>query len=427
VIRLKNPIPEQIKDDEKLKQLIAGLKLVPYAGTNVSSSQRLLSLLYDLYDLSTSHGACINDQLKYGFEGDLELTPSSIPGLKSEIEELPWATIENIANTLLESGVRFIDIVELTKKLFTNYKVSGNWYLMYREIIVGGEKRISLKSVHPINIMYLYTDEPIKTFVIANEWTSKYLSSEDRHQMVRAYPDFTEFEDGRATIFHWKNQTDEAEWYGRPDSFQSLMNQYAEFETDNLVVKTARTEFVAKKILFTEGPEYEDDEGGDNDRAAEVRKKAQALRNITQNNSPDPHTIAVYEYAKGTTMPELGDLEVMRDSKWLETISARASASIYEAHGWSKQLSGKMDTKAGIGSNILKDLFLIKDETVIRPYQDLFSRFWSEVFDVMGEFLESEELRNATVKFPNKIEKLIESLGDADNSERSDLLEQGIE
>jgi hypothetical protein len=86
-----------------------------------------------------------------------------------------------------------------------------------------------------------------------------------------------------------------------------------------------------------------------------------------------------------------------------------------------------MDTKAGIGSNILKDLFLIKDETVIRPYQDLFSRFWSEVFDVMGEFLESEELRNATVKFPNKIEKLIESLGDADNSERSDLLEQGIE
>lgn len=427
MIRLKNPIPEQIKDDEKLKQLIAGLKLVPYAGTTVQSSQKLLSLLYDLFELSTSQGACINDQLKYGFEGNLNLVPSSVPGLESERGELAPGEIENIANTLLESGVKFIDIVDLTKKLFTNYKVSGNWYLYYREIEIGGEKRIVLKAIHPLNIMYIYTDEPIKTLVISNEWTQKYLANGDRHEMVRAYPDFTELEDGRATVFHWKNQTDESEWYGRPDSLQSLMSQYTEFETDNHVVKTARTEFVSKKILFTEGPEYEDDEGGDNDRRAELIIKAQALRNITQNSSPDPQTLAVYEYPNGGQEPKLGDLEVMRDSKWLEATSARASASIYEAHGWSKQLSGKMDTKAGIGSNILKDLFLIKDETIIRPYQELFSRFWSEVFDVMGEFLESEELRNATVAFPNKIEKLIESLGDATDSERSNLLEPDLE
>ena len=78
-----------------------------------------------------------------------------------------------------------------------------------------------------------------------------------------------------------------------------------------------------------------------------------------------------------------------------------------------------VQTGAGIGSNILMDLFQIKDEAVIRPLQDKFSFRWQHVFDWIAEVTENEQLKERSIVYSSKLDKLIKKFNADKNNQQA--------
>ena len=411
MLRLKSPIPPSIVDPKELKEAVKNFKLVPYYGYSAQGSHSFLRLLCDLYTLSPSHGACINDKKFFAFEGDLDIVGKDIPGFIDDPAELSDSDKIDFIEKIAEYGITLIEIIKLTQKLFTNLEATGNCYLYYKEVQTAGVFKVFIKVIHPKHLMYLATedDEP-RTVVIAKQWNEKALKEA---KIVRTYPEFTEKKGMRETVFHIKNEVDESDWYGRPSSIQSLHWQMVEFLTSTLNCKISSTEIITKKVLAFEAPEPGIQPEGDEDFAAKKRlqQKAYALRQITTAEGEDPKSLFVVEYPKEGKAPVSIDIEVNRDSAYFKASSEAAADYIYASHRWSKQLIGHTSVKNGIGGNVIKDLLVVKDETVIRPLQRIFQNLWSLVFKTMSEGIGDTSLAEKTVKFPNVIENLVESLG----------------
>ena len=71
--QLQNPIPNEVQDDEKAALFFSKYKLVPYSGTNQSSSHTILKYITNLSILSPTLSSCINAFGFYGFGGNIDV------------------------------------------------------------------------------------------------------------------------------------------------------------------------------------------------------------------------------------------------------------------------------------------------------------------------------------------------------------------
>lgn len=416
MFKIKNPIPDTVKDTKDLRKVIRGLKLIPYYGTSERSSHNYLKLLYDLYQLSPSQGTCINDINTFAFEGFPGLGKvADINDPEPEVSDQEKSQFAEIYSRL---GLKFFDITAHAKAAGLHYKYSGNIFFRIRKTIVQGQPYYSIGLEFPYNCMYAVmsdeeADDPRMIF-IAKDYSLDRLQK-GYFRITSKFPEWTDHGDYFETIYHVKNDVDGNDWYGRPDSLQSIHWQVVEFLLSDQAVKIGSTNMVALYLLAFEAPEIETHTDSKDDRQSKLREKVVALRKLVTTSGDSPEAIGAVEYAKDSNPPEVLKFDIMRDYEWFESQNTIAKQHIFGSHRWPSELSGSTQSKSGIGSNIMKDLFLIKDETVIRPYQRFMSGHFNTIWNFIGQD-SGQDIGSYIPVFPNNIINLVESINTYTNS-----------
>jgi len=407
--------------------------LVPYAGTSTVTSHTFLKLLCDMYDLSGSHGDCINDIISWSIDGDVDVVRSIKEGLKIEEEDKLVEQSDKIAfvDWMEELGLTLPKLIEVEKNLGLNLKKTGNAWLHYREIEVNGEKRVELDSIDSLNVMYIKPEEEdgnVRSVVISPDFfLGKWESQEPI--VVRVWPSFTENGGGdgvvRETIFHIKNRRDYSDFYGRPDSLHKLFWMFTEFRQSVLMEKVSNSEVASKALLAMQAQDPAGKITGDDDGSVNIIELAEALRKVTTNKGTfeEVESLGVIKYPFGSDAPSLLKLDLNRDYRYTETSVKVVSDHIYAGHRWSKLMTGFDRARGSLSGEVMRSEFLTKNTGVIAPYQMMRAGFWKRVFKEMSEFSGNGEVLIYGIRFTDKIvdlsEKLSRDEGNEDNVEES--------
>jgi len=414
---LKNPLPQAIRDNALLRNFYREYNLVPYAGSSSYSGHSFLRILCDLYELSPSHGTCIEDKRFWAFEGDLSVVPKGRSGLKSEDsqEALPVAEQEAFVDEYEAAGLDFSKLAEIVSVCSLNEQKTGNAFLRYREIQVGAARVVQVMPLDPVEVMYLNTapGEP-RSVVISKDFFAGKFHNERPPEVVRVYPGFSEGQNYRETVFHWKNKRDGSDWYGRPSTLQTLYWQYVEWKKAETEGKISGTETTAKYIFGAMKPNPLAQAVDGEDPEQEFARWAANLRKIVtaKGEIEDVEGVGFIGYPFEGQAPTLYKMDVFRDSNYLETTINFASDYIYASHRWGKAISGFSQAAANIGGNVLIDEFLFRNASAIKPLQRKWSNRMKRVFTLIADFTGGNRLRDYGIKFEDKVENLVESLKD---------------
>lgn len=414
MFKLTNPLPQAVKDTSKLRNFYREWNLVPYAGNTTISSHTFLKLLCSMYDLSPSHGACIDDLSFWSFEGELDIVEPLFGGRYNEISEAE----KNLFFEFLDDlGVSDAQLIEVTRQLFLSWKKAGIAYLHYREIRIGGTLQIFLDSIDPMNAMFLNTspEEP-RAVVISKDFFSGDFQGEDP-RLIRVYPAFSGEGNIRETIFVIRNKRDYSDWYGRPDSLEALFWMYSEWSIANLTAKVSASEVTSKALFAMERPDPNTILKEDDPEKA-FKKMVTEVRRVTTNRGDydEAESLGVIGYPHGAKPPTVLKLDINRDKDYLNAVFEVASSYIFAAHRWSKTLTGLVQAKSNIGGNILIDEFLSKNTSVIKPIQRRWEREWRSIFRTIAEAAGRTEFDQRTIRFEDKVSSLVESLSDGQNA-----------
>lgn len=430
---LRNPLPSVFKDNSDNRNTYDEFGLIPYRGNSKESSHSYLKLLYDLFELSPSQGSCINDIVNYAFSGDIDLVKSSKPGLKLEksgemndSEKVDYCTkLESLGiSSLLEIG-------RLSKMKGRHKKISGNSYLYVKVVTINGESKVSFKVYHTLCGMILKKkkDTDPTTIVLANDFTSTTLKDKDKRKLVRVYPDVNISGAGKVfeTVFHLKANEEESDIYAMPDSLQTLRWQYIESALADLSCKISGTEFVAKQLLVMPGPDPATDGTGDDNQKSKFLRMTHSLRDLMTNEGHNAKSLGIIQSPFGSDMPELHNLEVNRDSAWFKCQMEIASNYIYAAHRHNKQLTGMSTATSNIGGNVIFDLSVKFNHTVVKPIQAQCENEWLEIMDWIMSVTGNEAYKGVRFKFNDNIKEQLKDLKDGGeksiNTEGGNLLE----
>lgn len=441
-LQFRNPIPEALKDPRKITQLFKKYDIIPYFGDEQQTSHSLLSVIADLADLSPSHTACKRDLKAYAFGGRLDVQRYGIPGLSlSDEESLVSDANLKIAffKRLMELGLSPASILNITKNLFDLLKDGGNAYLHIKEIRVGSTVSLELTPWHFTQAGYLMRTSPtdIDNIVLTAYWDEDYWKEVKPlvlpvSSIGKPY-NWKESENYRETVLHLKIENTRTHIYGKSDLLSVMNALYAEYKTLELNAKIAGTELTAKHLLAFEetdparigrvGKESKTSAStGIGTKKTDFKTRIQALRELVTADGPDEKAtgLAGIQYPKGGQPPTLLNFNVNRDVEYAKWTADNAASVVFSVNGWAKELTGQVSIKAGVGANMLYDLFLVKNVSTIRPMQDFYANtVWADIFTNLGDVVGSQ-FSGLTVKYPDLITQMIVSFKNAANP-----LEQG--
>jgi len=413
--KLNNPIPRAIKDEDRLSAFYLGYKLVPYVGTSQYTSHNFLRLLHDMYDLSPSHQACIDDLAFYCFGGNANVVRAPIPGIENEVNMASPDEAGFVQETLESVGLDIMDFPEHAEFLYRDYKKTGNAYLRFQVYTFGGVPTVRLDYLDPLDTMYLATSPGEPTTVIHSEdlFEGRFTKYPE---VLNVYPFWGETADGNGveTVIHFKHRRDHATRYGRPDSLATLTAQLTEWEKFNHELKVAGSEVAQKALLAFKKKRTARNVPGvtTNMQDNEFQRMASRLRKKGTNRGQyeDVETIGVITYEEEA--PKMFKLEIDRDWRHLQTSMDMVTSAIYhQGHRWSQMLNGHRKLASSIGGNSLIDQFKITNTAIVAPTQRRWERgFFSVLLKLVAEITGREELTNYSIRMEDKIEKLVQTL-----------------
>lgn len=427
---LENPLPKAVRDTGKLREFAKKFNVEPYFGSSAESAHSALNVLFDLHYHSPSHGTCVNDICSWAFEGLVDVVQRGVDGLLLDSDEAiqvdPQTKIR-FAETLSEIGVKLPQIIELTKQLWTSYQIFGTAYMKYKEVTVLGVKKVFIERLTTKDVILLQADnvtEEEREILVVEDYSVDAVK-EGRYEILKVFPYMdVEANGDRTTVFVLKNQTDDGSWYGRPPSYSSLFYQFVEYLQGDHACKVTATDLVSFAVMFIQNKPYPANQENNGDQDSEIIELAKKINaKFTQKGKfSSSQGIGVIGYPHGVNEPTMEKLEVNRDTNWAKLNSERASDFIYASMRWSKELSGLSSARGGIGSDILKNLFQIRQVGTINQEQTLMERFLLEPTRMMFEYANSEDLAEYRIGFIDRIGELIEKLSGSDASKMEDSL-----
>lgn len=400
-------------DEDRLTEFYKGFNLVPYAGNSRYSAHAFLTLLSDLYELSPSQEACIDDISFWAFEGEVDVVTRPWNGVRVEsVDPITGATADTFIEWLELLGLKIPFLIDLVQELFLSFKKTGNAYLRYSEVLAGGVPTIFLEAIDPLKFMYLKTEkDDAKVGVISDDFFTGWFTEDPT--LVSVFPMFRKTRFGRETVIHIKNKRDHSKWYGRPDSLASLYAQFAEHQLLSTEAKVASTEMVAKLLLVMQsappGSRLPGYNSADENMDAVVSQLRRKMTN--KGNFSESENISVFKYPHGVEPPEVHKVDVNRDSKHFEAASDILSSYIFSSHRWSKILNGFRVAPSGVGGNVLLDEFKVKNAGLIAPLQRRWERnILKVIIDLASDFSGKPEMSNYGIQFEDKIGSLVDKL-----------------
>lgn len=439
---LKNPVPENFDDDDRLKTFIDKTGIIPYYGQVGNSSHGFLRLLDNLTSLSPSFGAVMNDLKGYAYGGGVHVTNREEYGLESEEEEDELSREERreFLVALRELGVSASNWKKTSEIMLQNRLESGNVWLRVTVAIIGNQARAWVKVEHYRHVAYLKPEkgeENIRIAIVSKKFDIDYwkknppeifdvtLADTDNEVTWRDRGDGV-----YEAMLHWADIKDGNGFYGRPDILQVLQWLFVENALGDAACKTTANLLLTKMIAMFERNPYRKkagkDDGGGSQKDS-FQSNMIELKTLTTNQGQNVSEILGIEYAKGSTAPTFEKISITRDHQYNTATADQAGAFIYSNMGWARELTNVKQTRSNLGGNNLRDLFTISDVRTIQPIQ-----LWTEdIIDIVNgaiwNFLEGTvalpELRK--LKFNNLISDLVETFVDQPPEEEEEVIELG--
>src|SRR5690606_32608646 len=199
-------------------------------------------------------------------------------------------------------------------------------------------------------------------------------------------------------------------WYGKPDDMANMFFKFNEFQEGNLHSKITSTEVVSKGFLAIKAaPPEEDEDDSEETKELEFKETVNTLRGVMtqQGTHGESQSMAVFQY-DGDQQPLWVPLEVNRDAKYHQFVLDNAVSEIYAGFHWAKGLTGFAKTNAGIGSETLINLLIVKNEPVIKKTQQRSSHELDIVLHGIWDFIGGhEDVKGMSIVFPELIADLI--------------------
>ena len=348
----RNPIEKLILDPSKLRAIFRKYPMLPYAGVRDNSRDGLLNLLYDMYELSPTHGSCINSILDF-IVGDgimfAKITDEYIGLNDTPIND----NLKTVFADLFRGKVNG-NFYDLSNNVALDFMKTGNGYINLVLIETLGVRSFFIESIQQLHIRRLMEfGNVLDEYVI-----SEYLA-DDNYLMkypprfVAKYPNFTETERGLETIIQIKEGQNV---YGRPDWLCSLYNQYAEFSVLDSRIKAAANDFLPRVLI--------ESEQGDPNAPKGLLDVDDYESNFT-NKSDNPLMAVFSERPHGTGKMEVVQIKPTGGEGFIRTINDIDEAKIIGSHRWSKKLLGH-EVKAGIGGTDIEQELTIRKTMIFK-------------------------------------------------------------
>ncbi len=406
----KNPLPEYCNDDSRLAQRVENLGLRPRRGTTASSQHSFIDLECFLYENSPTFKAIVEDKKSWTFGNELDIKRFSRPFLSSINIELDDEKLkEEFYDFYTEHGLSFENIIKQSKSLYTFDHIDGNPYLRYREIEVGGVKKVFTEVVHPKTVMKVVWNEEDgidhETVVICSDFLNiKTDGKSKNYDVVNVYPAFSKIPGGRETVFHFRDE-DSCRAYSESKSGNSLYWQFIQWAASDLACKVTGTATVTKNLLFYKLEPVDSDTGGDNNTMDQGKAMAMALKNTMSRDGTAPKELALMGYPEEA--PTLEKVDVNRNEKWFEKVMEISTRQLILCERWSSVISGFEKPSAGVGGNTVVDE-MRRVKGVVENDQDLWQSRWRKVFSVVNEFLEApDKFKDLGICYPDKLGEAI--------------------
>lgn len=410
LFRLRNPIPEEIKDPKGLKAIFKNWNLIPFSGKTSDSSHSLLAWYLLLAQLSPTNDAAIRKKLKYAIGGKVKIVRSVDPEFETGEELNPVTTAEAITyRDTLKTYFGFKDgISKMHRRSGWQYEATGNSFVEMTIAEVNGETRISIQAHKTTHCLYLNTKpgDP-KEVAVSPVWEDKYL---EKHppRVVPIYPVIAKAEDGLLhTMFHLKNG--ENEWYGRPASSGSDVYKYREIQDSIYLVKAAASDFTGKLIVEVEDDDPEFAAGIEDQKAQDVGFEGFVDRweNNFTNKAEDPQSVVVSTRPYGSRQMFVFQIAPNTKESWYQVTGKIAEEKIVRSHGCTLRFMG-FDVAGGFSTDVYLSDYLLNMEPVINELHDEITNFTNRIITAGWAILGKVEMNEFSIAFSSPIQSSIE-------------------
>lgn len=331
----RDPIALEIKDNSKIQNVFKNFPIYPYAGTSNNSAHSLMSFFYRLARLSKTDGSCIKriSEFVIGDGVRVEMIDDEF------IDETDLSVSDEVKNKFKEvirSGIiHEHTLTKLGEKLFYNYKVTGDYFLMLTLKETLGVKSYELKVIHNEDIKYMIdaNKNPIDLFAISPVWEDKYLK-DNPPTIIHKFPMFTDFGNGvNATIFHTQNGGNR---HGRPDTMEVTPYKYSEFQNVDYRIKQTDSGWTGDLII-----EMGQGDPESNSVLSGATSNVKDFEDNFTNKSDDPLSFFITERPHGADAMVVHQVKPNTKEAFYKTVDELDSEAIIGAHGWSSRLLGK--------------------------------------------------------------------------------------
>lgn len=410
LFRLRNPIPEEIKDPTTLRKVFKNWNLIPFAGSTSESSHSLLAWYLLLANLSPTNSATIKKLIKYAVGGKVRIVRSVDPEFDTG-EDVQSVTVPEAINYRDELKKFFVfrdGILKFHRRIAWQYKATGNAFVEMTVVTVNGETRIGLKAHKTTHCLYLNTKPgETKEVAVSPVWEDKYLEK-NPPRVVPIYPVLARNDEGNlVTMFHLK--AGENEWYGRPDSSGADIYKYREIQDAIYLVKAAASDFTGKLIVEVEDDDPEFAAGIEDQKAQDVGFEGFVDRweNNFTNKAEDPQSVVVSTRPYGSRPMFVFQISPNTKESWYQVTGKIAEEKIVRGHNCTLRFMG-FDVASGFSTDVYLSDYLLNMEPVIVELHDEITIFTNSILTAGWSILGRSDLNEFSIEITSPIQSSIE-------------------
>lgn len=410
----RNPFLAQLRDGTEQKKFFEKYPFIPFAGDSKYSGHSLLQFFINIVPLSTTHGSCINrlEFLAFGGKMKIELRDDDLFDTGKEDVDPPAASAVRFIDFIRSIKTNTENIKDLATGLFRDYKATGNAYLILTLTESMGVKEARINSVNPDEALYVkptQKGEIVKYMAISSYWTDDYIKK-NPPEVIPVFPYYSTSADGtKKTIFHIKNGRG---WYGRPDSIESVLYQYREYQDATYLIKSADNGFVGQVLIEVEGDDPESEGGIDESKDANAGFDSTASRleeNFT-NKGDDPLSILFMERPYGSKAAFVKQFTPNTNENFYSVTGQMSRLNIIQSHQLTERLLGEANANGFSDTAFMQEFELLMP--VLEAHQNRIEYYLNTAIDEFAKFAGITEFNDLYLAFQSPY-KVINAAPDA--------------
>lgn len=375
------PIEQEIVDEKCVQSTFERFPLIPYSGTSKVTSHRMVSLLYNLRNMSPTFGGIVEGKKNYALRGKINVVKQRdlIFNIGNEKNELPVGEQIKFVEELHKSFIfKPGSLKKISEAASDSYDSTGMIAIYVKITPYLGVTKVCVKYEHPTDYVFYKNAEWGTEMALSKCWDDIYLDKFPPN-IVPVYPLERVDRDGTIhTIFYVKNG---GYIYGRPGDMGALHDKYNEYKLKQLISKKCKKSFTPDAMI-----EFEDGQMAgsllDNDKAIALgyQDAGDRIDDRLSNEGDDPRSLYVTTRPKDAKPAFVHEFSTLKNAKDVNLYLEEAEQTILQANNYPEMLY-KLSGATGFSNDVFMDVFNIYNVTFNDERQTLLESLFNEIFN----------------------------------------------